>query len=505
MKEKPFPASSSPSKGSKNIGIWIRVSTEDQAQGESPQHHEHRARAYAESKGWHVQEVYDLAGVSGKSVMEHPEARRMLADVKRGHISGLIFSKLARLARNTRELLDFSDIFRAHNADLVSLQESIDTSTPAGRLFYTMIAAMAQWEREEIADRVSASVTVRAKLGKPLNQMSPYGYHWQDKKLVPHPEQAPVRKLAYELFLSHRRKGVVAKMLNERGYRTSTNCKWSDMGVGRILVDPTAKGVHQYNTSRKVGVWASEPRPESDWITVPVEPIVPETLWNQVNQIIEEQTKLAKRPGKKPAHLFAGLAVCHCGAKMYVPSNTPKYVCLECRNKIPITDLEGIFYDELKAFFTNPEAIARHLQNAAQNLIEKQQLLQVQKSEIAKVREQMKQTHELYLARQISVEGFGDIYKPLEERLTALQTELPKLEAEVDALKVNNVSADEVLSEANQLYARWPELPVEDKRKIVEGILEKAVIGPGDEIELTLSYLPTSEEMLNSQQRLRAG
>ena len=190
---------------------------------------------------------------------------------------------------------------------------------------------------------------------------------------------------------------------------------------------------------------------------------------------------------------------------MYVPSNTPKYVCLECRNKIPITDLEGIFYDELKAFFTNPEAIARHLQNAAQNLIEKQQLLQVQKSEIAKVREQMKQTHELYLARQISVEGFGDIYKPLEERLTALQTELPKLEAEVDALKVNNVSADEVLSEANQLYARWPELPVEDKRKIVEGILEKAVIGPGDEIELTLSYLPTSEEMLNTQQRLRAG
>src|SRR5258707_1143367 len=89
----------------KPVGIWIRVSTEDQARGESPQHHEHRARLYAESKGWGVREVYDLAGVSGKSVMEHPEARRMLRDIKSGHITGLIFSKLARLARNTKELL----------------------------------------------------------------------------------------------------------------------------------------------------------------------------------------------------------------------------------------------------------------------------------------------------------------------------------------------------------------------------------------------------------------
>src|ERR1035438_2354571 len=93
----------------KRVGIWIRVSTEDQARGESPQHHEARAREYAKFNEWSVIEVYDLAGVSGKTVMENAEAKRMIADIKRGHITGLIFSKLARLARSPEHALERGD------------------------------------------------------------------------------------------------------------------------------------------------------------------------------------------------------------------------------------------------------------------------------------------------------------------------------------------------------------------------------------------------------------
>src|ERR1043166_3483152 len=97
----------------KSVGIWLRVSTEDQVKGESPQHHEARARAYALSKGWNVAEVYNLGGFSGKSVKDHPECKRMMQDIRSGKVSALLFSKLARLARNTRELLDFADFFKA--------------------------------------------------------------------------------------------------------------------------------------------------------------------------------------------------------------------------------------------------------------------------------------------------------------------------------------------------------------------------------------------------------
>ncbi|HEB13584.1 MAG TPA: recombinase family protein [candidate division CPR3 bacterium] len=71
----------------KPVGIWVRVSTEDQSKGESPEHHEKRARFYAESKDWKLKEVYHLEAVSGKSVMEHPETQRRFQDIRNGHVT----------------------------------------------------------------------------------------------------------------------------------------------------------------------------------------------------------------------------------------------------------------------------------------------------------------------------------------------------------------------------------------------------------------------------------
>src|ERR1035437_6198583 len=250
--------------------------------------------------------------------------------------------------------------------------------------------------------------------------------------------------------------------------------------------------------------WQTVPKPENEWGKVECEPIVSEAIWNQVNQIIEEHTKNWKRPGPSPVHLFGGLAQCACGNKMYVCAGSPKYVCRKCCNKIPIVDLEAIFHEEMKGFFAQSERIAEHLQQADRNLVEKTALLETHKRAIQAVREEMHQTHQLYLHKQISGDGFRDLYAPAEERLNQIQTELPKIEAEVDFLRVNKLSADDILHEANSLYDQWPKMLVESKRKIAESLVEKIVIGEG-EIDITFSYLPSSEELCKNQQGLRLG
>lgn len=479
----------------KRVGIWIRVSTEDQARGESPEHHEKRARYYAESKGWEVVEFYDLSGFSGKTVWNHPTCQKMLADVRSGRISGLIFSKLARLARNTRELLDFADIFKEAGADLISLAESIDTSTPAGRLFYTMIAAMAQWEREEIADRVAASIPIRAKLGKPLSGASPFGYRWVEKKLVPDPAEAPVRRLMYELFLEHRRKLTVARLLNQAGHRTRKGKRWTGVSVGRILVDSTAKGLHRANYTHGQGrgqAWIL--KPESEWIYREVEPIVSEELWDACYQLLQSQRVPGKRPAKKTVHLFAGFAFCACGTKMYVPSNTPKYVCQNCRNKIPRDDLETIFIEQLRGFFYSPTDVASYLESADQTIKERSELLVNLERERRGVAREMEKVYRLYLDDGIDSEGFKRINTPLQQRAEQLDDEIPRLAGELDFLKLSYLSSEEVISEGQSLYARWPALSVEDKRGIIENITERIIVDR-NEVTLELAYLPSSKEM----------
>lgn len=484
---------------SKRVGIWIRVSTEDQAQGDSPKHHEHRATSYADVKGWNVIEVYHLEAVSGKSVINHPEAQKMIADIKRGHITGLIFSKLARLARNTRELLEFADIFKQANADLMSLDESIDTSSPAGRFFYTLIAGMAEWERAEIGSRVKASVGVRAKLGKSLGGEAPYGYKWEHKELVLDPVEAPIRKLIHELFVEQKRKRTVAEILNKKGYRTRRGEKFSDTSIDRMLRDPIAKGMRRVNYTESLGDgkhWKMKPK--EDWIFNEAPRIISDELWDSCNRILDEMNKNKDKVRRKGVHLFSGILQCECGVKMYMRTISPKYVCPNCKNKVDPNDLEEIFHGQLESFLFSDTEIQGHLDKEKLLLKDKEELLETRRKEYQKLKHKVDNIFELYHEGQISKEAFKEQHTPIYNAQCQVEVSMTELQGQIDALRMQSLDNVQVLSDAQNLHKQWYNFTPEEKKTIIEAITSSIVAGRED-IAINLSYIPTlANESSNS-------
>ena len=485
----------------KNVAIWVRVSTEMQVFDESPLHHEERGRAYAKAKGWNIVAVYRLDALSGKSIMDYSETKRMLKDIKDGVITGLIFSKLARLARNTQELLQIAEIFRAENADLISLAESIDTSTPAGRLFFTMIAAMAQWEREEISARVAASVPVRAKLGKSLGGAASFGYRWQENELVIDEKEGPIRREIYEIFSKSKRKKATANRLNDLGYRTRNGSKFTDTTVTRLLKDSTAKGTRIANYTKSLGEgkhW--ELKPPTEWIEIACPPVVDTSLWDECNSILLQQERKYVKLGPQTNYLLAGYLYCSCGTKMYVYHSSPTFKCKACKRKIEVADIDEIYYDQLESFLLTNINTEKIMSQSLLQIQEKELLLRTAQSDFNKLNKRVLDIANIRLDGELSKADFANLYKPLEEQLRQLEKQIPELEAEIDFMKVQSLSLDTIAQDANDLYSKWPTISFDEKRSIIETITEKIIVDK-DEINIKLSYQPNSLEKAGKRQR----
>jgi len=202
---------------------------------------------------------------------------------------------------------------------------------------------MAQWEREEIAERVAASVPIRARMGKPLGGAATYGYRWKGNELVVDEKEAPVRKLLYEIFARTKRKKTTASELNGLGYRTRNGSLFSDTTIGRLLQDSTPKGTRIANYTKSLGEgkkWVI--KPESEWVKIPCQAIVSEELWNECNDVLARQERKKNTVGPQVAFLLSGYIHCTCGSKMYVFSEALMYKCKKCKRKIAVSDIDEL-------------------------------------------------------------------------------------------------------------------------------------------------------------------
>lgn len=147
--------------------IYARVSTKDQ----NCEMQLNELRAYAERAQLTVVDEYVDIGISGtKGRDDRPELNKMMKDATARRFNKILIWSLDRMGRSTQHLVNLSEELRGLNIDLFILDQSIDTSTPHGRMFFTIVSSFAQFERELIVERVRAGMAAAKRQGKHIGR-----------------------------------------------------------------------------------------------------------------------------------------------------------------------------------------------------------------------------------------------------------------------------------------------------------------------------------------------
>lgn len=229
--------------------------------------------------------------------------QRLLKDSKSGDFDTVIVYKLDRLARKTRDSLEIVETLERHNVQLMSYSENIDTTTPGGEMFYTVMSSVAEMERATIIERVKMGMNQRANQGM-WNGGIVLGYDVINKELIVNEDEA---KIVKEIFLlsskGHGYKKIAYEM-NKLGYKTKKKKDFSIATVKGILENPLYIRKIRYNQHEN---WAEKRRKGKNKNPLIIEgihtPIIEKQLWNQVQQKLKTRSF---RPAQSAKPYFLG-------------------------------------------------------------------------------------------------------------------------------------------------------------------------------------------------------
>lgn len=237
----------------KRACCYCRVSTTEQAvNGYSIEEQEKRCRAAIAAHGWEDAGVFSDPGVSGRT-MERPGLEAMLEAIERGDVDAVVIYKLDRLSRKQRDTMELiEDVFLAKDVTLVSLSETLDTSTPWGRAMIGILSSFAQMESETIQARTSMGRKAKAEKGGYAGGKPPYGYRAVNGVLTIVPEEAEVVRLVFALREDGETLKGITEYLNEHGYRTKRGKEFLHSAIQVMLGnEETYRGIYRYGDGPK--------------------------------------------------------------------------------------------------------------------------------------------------------------------------------------------------------------------------------------------------------------
>jgi len=218
---------------------YIRVSTEEQAVGGvSLSAQREKLAAYAKLYDLELVEIIDDAGESAKT-LNRPGLRRALAMLKSGKADAMLICKLDRLTRSVSDWQTLIDGFFGERAgkQLMSVNDSIDTRTAAGRLVLNVLLSVAQWEREAIGERTRDAMQHKIRKGELCGEVR-FGFDLSTDgvTLVPNADEQEALGIITKLRAAGQSLRDIAAQLTLRGIPTKKgNSEWKHTTVARIL------------------------------------------------------------------------------------------------------------------------------------------------------------------------------------------------------------------------------------------------------------------------------
>ena len=334
----------------KKCYIYTRVSTAAQIDGYSLEAQMQSLKEYAEYRELQIAGSYQDAGKSGKNIKGRPAFQQMMADVmaQKDDISFILVFKLSRFGRNAADILKSLQTLEDYGVDLVSVEESIDSSTQGGRLTLAILSAVAEMERENITVQFMAGRMQKAVEGGFTGGSAPFGYRNQDHSLVVDETEAELVRRIYELY---RQDGMLATSVASELNRLGCTRRGKDGRqipltyefVARILDNPFYCGRLCYNrrTNKKDRDGRTIHLDPANIISVKGihEPIVTEAVWDEVHEKrVAVAGKYKHTKAQDHVHLLSGIVKCPiCGKGL---------VGLTSRNRSPYNGeyYKPIFY-----------------------------------------------------------------------------------------------------------------------------------------------------------------
>ena len=518
----------------KKCVLYPRVSTEMQVDGFSLDGQKNSLKRFADREEMEIVNIYEDAGKSGKSIEGRPAFKQMLGDIENGlEIDYILVYKLSRFGRNAADILNSLEHVQSFGANLICIEEGIDSSQTSGKLLISVLSAVAEIERENIIEQTMNGRKEKARQGGWNGGFAPYGYYLKDKQLYIQENEAEAIRIIFDKYVNGNMGFYkIANYLNLQGIQkikraNGTLSQWSTHFVRMIIDNPVYSGKIAFGrrTREKVKGTKNEYRQvhQEEYILADGqhEAIISEELWQKAHEKrVITGVKAPSKIGRDRAHLLSGILKCpKCGGPMYTNKHawTNKdgtyreiyyYLCSKARTArgkscdykamLKKTDIEPLVIEAIRELIKNQDfatevkskigkqidtsTLDRELKNYEIKLREVDLNKTRLENEIDSLPEDTRFRERKLHDMTLRLDGLYDVIVELEEKIEDVK--LRRKAVEQDAITLENIYT--LLANFEKVYDKISD---EEKKSLISSLIKEIEIFPCDESELPLKSI----------------